>query len=117
VEKPEISIAMGASAPPPPEKKPRICMAPGIDFTEDGFALAGMRPVPKSIQKTLYEMALRKVPWEKIRDEITVPLMGEVSKGTEALKDSANSYMHRATHPPDKLIDEAVANYLRKFGK
>jgi hypothetical protein len=78
---------------------------------------AGMRPIPQSVQRWLYERALRTIPWEKIGEKVVRPTINEVSKGAEVLKDSANSYMYRSTHPSDRLIDEAIANHLRKFGK
>jgi hypothetical protein len=78
---------------------------------------AGMRPIPQSIQRQIYERALRTIPWEKIGEKVVRPTINEASKGTEALKDSANAYMHRSTHPSDRLIDEAITNHLRKFGK
>jgi hypothetical protein len=60
---------------------------------------------------------LAAIPWEKIRDEVTVPAMNEIEKGTKELKDSTDAYMHRATNFPEWLIEEAVSNYLRKVGK
>ena len=60
---------------------------------------------------------MRGLNWGKIRDEITVPVIKEAEKSLEAAKDSANSYMYRATNPSNSLIDETLADYFRKFGK
>jgi len=60
---------------------------------------------------------LAAMPWEKIRDEFTVPAMKEMEKGTRELKDSTNAYMHKLTTIPEWLIEDAVANGLRKLGK
>jgi len=73
--------------------------------------------VPPSVRRRLYDMAIRNIPWEKIGEEVVRPVMDDISKGTEALKDSANSYMYRSTHPSDRLIEEAIADHFRKFGK
>ena len=78
---------------------------------------AGMRPIPKSPKRLAYEIALKKVPWESVRDNVAVPIMNEASKGTEAAKDSVNSYIQRSVSPSEKLINDALGNYFRKFGK
>jgi len=79
--------------------------------------LAGMRPVPKSLPRTLYETALRKIPWERIGNEVVRPVIDDISQGTEAFKDSVNSYMYRSTRPSDRSIEESLADHFRKFVK
>ena len=92
---------------------------PGITAT-----FAGKLPVKEPIEagslspktiRLLYTLA-KGINYNKTLDAIK-DVSQETAKGTEALKDSVNSYMHRSTRPSDRLIEETIANHLRKFGK
>jgi len=76
---------------------------------------ARVLPLPKSPKRMAYDALVRNAP--VIKDEILIPLKNELVKGSKELKDSTNAYMHRATTPPEWLIEESIADYFRKTGK
>jgi len=91
----------------------------GMDYQEAGVMprLLFGKGNPLRLNRKDRNAILAAMPLEKIRDEVTVPAMKEIEKGTNELKDSANAYMHRFNNVPEWLIKEAIADGLRKAGK
>jgi hypothetical protein len=86
---------------------PKFAMPDSIHYQE-----ARVMPVPQSIGRTAFDIAMRN-----ILNGNAEKLAKETIKGVGELRDSANSFMYRATNPSEELINELVANRLRKFGK
>jgi len=73
---------------------------------------ARVMPMPPNIRRTLIDIAVRNVLNGNAKK-----IVDETVKGTKELKDSVNAYMHRATAPSDKLINESIADHFRRLGK
>jgi len=81
---------------------------------QEARALPRIPPyIRKKALRAAKDVATKGLKWEDRRDT-AIREIEDGRKTIQAQRDSINAYLNRTANIPEQLIEEAVANYLRK---